>query len=152
MAVEGEALLEGDTVVVVVVVVVAVAVAVMVGARNRMEAFWSAIFHWIAGNFLWVVVYCCFGGERSLPWCVKISWLFYCLLLSAGQKNFEFHLRDLELSGTCIFPRTITQGEFFTSRLYALFFWFNTTVVCDDGNMLSKFWELSSERLHLNQG
>ena len=113
MAVEGEALLEGDT-----VVAVAVAVAVMVGARNRMEAFWSAIFHWIAGNFLWVVVYCCFGGER----CVKISWLFYCLLLSAGQKNFEFHLRDLELSGTCIFPRTITQGEFFTSRLYALFF------------------------------
>jgi len=73
MAVEGEALLEEDTVVVVVVVV---AVAVMVDARNRMEAFWSAIFHWIA-----------------------------------GQKNFEFHLRDLELSGTCIFPRTITQGN-----------------------------------------
>lgn len=57
MAVEGEALLEGDTVVVVVVVVAVVVVAAaaevvgMVDARNRItEAFWFVTFLWIAGS------------------------------------------------------------------------------------------------------
>jgi len=59
MAVEGEALLEGDTVAAAVVVVV---VAGMVDAKSRItEAFWFVTFLWIA-----------------------------------DQKNFEFHLRDLE--------------------------------------------------------
>jgi type IV secretory pathway VirB2 component (pilin) len=50
MAVEGEALLEGDTVAAVVAVVVVV-VAGMVDARSRItEAFWFVTFLWIAGS------------------------------------------------------------------------------------------------------
>jgi hypothetical protein len=39
-------------------------------------------------------------------WSATFLWI-------AGRKNFGFRLRDSDLSGTCIFPRTIIQGEFF---------------------------------------
>lgn len=34
------------------------------------------------------------------------------LFLFAGQKSFEFHLRDLDLLGMSIFQRTIIRGKF----------------------------------------
>lgn len=56
MAVEGEALLEGDTVVAAAAVVVVV--GGMVDARTRItEAFWFGTFRWIAGSVF--LYHCC---------------------------------------------------------------------------------------------
>jgi hypothetical protein len=81
MAVEGEALLlEGDTLVAAAAAAAAVVVEVgTVDARIRItEAFWSATFLWIAGNFLWVLVYSCFGCRRGFLFIVILIFASVC--------------------------------------------------------------------------
>jgi hypothetical protein len=51
---------------------------------------------------------------------IMVAFWFETFLWTADQKNFEFHLKDLGLSGMFIFQGTITLGNLVALHLCSL--------------------------------